>query len=260
MNMVATSRLRHAKEAALANKPYAEKVVQVVQQIAATAGNDFSHLLLTKHEDGKKLILLVTSDKGLAGAYSSNACKAAEALVEDKKNTPMVIVGRKGTSHFKNRGYDVVKSVIGVSERPNFDLAKKLADDLVERFKTGEIREVQMVYTKFISAINCEPQVLKLLPFEAEEGTEGPVTEYIYEPDAATVLGSLLPQYLYTTIYAALLQSAASELSSRMNAMSNATDNAEELISKLDLYYNKVRQAGITNEITEIVGGAEALK
>ena len=117
-----------------------------------------------------------------------------------------------------------------------------------------------MVYTKFISAINCEPQVLKLLPFEAEEGTEGPHTEYIYEPDAATVLGSLLPQYLYTTIYAALLQSAASELSSRMNAMSNATDNAEELISKLDLYYNKVRQAGITNEITEIVGGAEALK
>ena len=259
MNMVATSRLRHAKEAALANKPYAEKVVQVVQQIAATAGNDFSHPLLAKHEDGKKLILLVTSDKGLAGAYSANACKAAEALVEDKKNTPMVIVGRKGASHFKNRGYDVVKSVIGVSERPNFDLAKKLADDLVERFKTGEIREVQMVYTKFISAINCEPQVLKLLPFEAE-ATEGPVTEYIYEPDAATVLGSLLPQYLYTTIYAALLQSAASELSSRMNAMSNATDNAEELISKLDLYYNKVRQAGITNEITEIVGGAEALK
>ena len=259
MNMVATSRLRHAKEAALANKPYAEKVVQVVQQIAATAGNDFSHPLLAKHEDGKKLILLVTSDKGLAGAYSANACKAAEALVEDKKNTPMVIVGRKGASHFKNRGYDVVKSVIGVSERPNFDLAKKLADDLVERFKTGEIREVQMVYTKFISAINCEPQVLKLLPFEAEEA-EGPVTEYIYEPDAATVLGSLLPQYLYTTIYAALLQSAASELSSRMNAMSNATDNAEELISKLDLYYNKVRQAGITNEITEIVGGAEALK
>ena len=259
MNMVATSRLRHAKEAALANKPYAEKVVQVVQQIAATAGNDFSHPLLAKHEDGKKLILLVTSDKGLAGAYSANACKAAEALVEDKKNTPMVIVGRKGASHFKNRGYDVVKSVIGVSERPNFDLANKLADDLVERFKTGEIREVQMVYTKFISAINCEPQVLKLLPFEAE-ATEGPVTEYIYEPDAATVLGSLLPQYLYTTIYAALLQSAASELSSRMNAMSNATDNAEELISKLDLYYNKVRQAGITNEITEIVGGAEALK
>ncbi|SHK58071.1 F-type H+-transporting ATPase subunit gamma [Selenomonas ruminantium] len=259
MNMVATSRLRHAKEAALANKPYAEKVVQVVQQIAATAGNDFSHPLLAKHEDGKKLILLVTSDKGLAGAYSSNACKAAEALVEDKANTPMVIVGRKGTSHFKNRGYDVVKSVIGVSERPSFDLAKKLADDLVERFKTGEIREVQMVYTKFISAINCEPQVLKLLPFEAE-ASDGPVTEYIYEPDAATVLGSLLPQYLYTTIYAALLQSAASELSSRMNAMSNATDNAEELISKLDLYYNKVRQAGITNEITEIVGGAEALK
>lgn len=120
---------------------------------------------------------------------------------------------------------------------------------------------MQMVYTKFVSAINCEPQLAKMLPFEAEEsGAAGIHTEYIYEPDAATVLGHMLSQYLYTTIYAALLQSAASELSSRMNAMSNATDNAEELMSKLDLYYNKVRQAGITNEITEIVGGAEALK
>ena len=164
-------------------------------------------------------------------------------------------------SHFRNRGYDVVESYVGISERPTFEAAQNIANELVKRFESGEIREVQMVYTKFVSAINCEPQLAKMLPFEAEEsGAAGIHTEYIYEPDAATVLGHMLPQYLYTTIYAALLQSAASELSSRMNAMSNATDNAEELMSKLDLYYNKVRQAGITNEITEIVGGAEALK
>lgn len=263
MNMVATSRLRHAKEAALANRPYAQKVMEVVKQIAANAGADFSHPLLESHKEGKKLILLVTADKGLAGAYSSNACKAAEALAGSKDDTDFVIVGRKGTAHFKNRGYEIVNSCIGISERPTFEHARNIAIDMVERFKSGQYREVQMVYTKFISAINCEPQQLQLLPFQA--GTEtvtdsGIHAEYIYEPDAASVLGHLLPQYLYTTIYAALLQSAASELSSRMNAMSNATDNAEELMSKLDLYYNKVRQAGITNEITEIVGGAEALK
>ena len=261
MNMVATSRLRHAKEAAIANRPYAEKVMEVVKQIAANAGADFSHPLLESHKDGKKLILLVTADKGLAGAYSSNACKAAEALAESKDDTDLVIVGRKGTAHFKNRGYEVVNSYIGISERPAFEHARNIAIDIVERFKSGKYREVQMVYTKFISAINCEPQQVQLLPFQAETETDGGIhAEYIYEPDAAAVLGHLLPQYLYTTVYAALLQSAASELSSRMNAMSNATDNAEELMSKLDLYYNKVRQAGITNEITEIVGGAEALK
>lgn len=259
--MVATSRLRHAKEAASANRPYAEKVMEVVKEIAANAGADFSHPLLETHKDGKKLILLVTADKGLAGAYSGNACKAAEAIVESKDDTDLVIVGRKGTAHFKNRGYHITESYIGISERPSFEHARNIADYIVERFKTGEYREVQMVYTKFISAINCEPQSVQLLPFQSEAGENtGVHAEYIYEPDAATVLGFLLPQYLYTTVYAALLQSAASELSSRMNAMSNATDNAEELMSKLDLYYNKVRQAGITNEITEIVGGAEALK
>lgn len=260
MNMVATSRLRHAKEAAAANRPYAEKVSAVVRQIAKNAGSDFSHPLLEQHIGGKKLIFVVTADKGLAGAYSANACKAVEALVTDKANTELVIVGRKGQAHFKNRGYNIVNSYIGISERPAFDNARDIAIDLMNRFHQGSIESVTMVYTKFISAISCEPQVVELLPFKAEEEDNAPHAEYIYEPDAATVLGSLLPQYLFTTIYAALLQSAASELSSRMNAMSNATDNAEELIGKLDLYYNKVRQAGITNEITEIVGGAEALK
>ena len=260
MNMVATSRLRHAKEAAASNRPYAEKVMQVVKAIAANAGVDFSHPLLKTYENGKKLIILITADKGLAGAYSSNACKVAEALVESKANTDFVIVGRKGIAHFKNREYSIVISFTGISERPDFESAREIAIDLMGRFDTGAYSQVVMVYTKFVSAINCEPRTVELLPFKAVEEATEIHDEYIYEPDAGTVLGYLLPQYLYTTIYAAQLQSAASELSSRMNAMSNATDNAEELMSKLDLYYNKVRQAGITNEITEIVGGAEALK
>ena len=261
MNMVATSRLRHAKEAANANAPYAGKVVEVVQEVAANAGTDFRHPLLETHPDGKRLVFVVTADKGLAGAYSSNACKAAQALAENKEDTDFFIVGRKGNVHFKNRGYHIVKSHTGISEKPQFEQARNIAFELIELFQSGAYREVMMVYTKFLSAISCEPQTVRLLPLTVEaKEAEGPHAEYIYEPDAATVLGFLLPQYLYTTIYAALLQSAASELSSRMNAMSNATDNATELIGALNLHYNKVRQAGITTELNEIVAGAEGLK
>ena len=259
MNMVATSRLRKAKEAAVANKPYADKMAQVVSDIAANAG-DFSHPLLEVRQEGKKLILVMASDKGLAGAYASNAFKEAVAGIEDKSNTEIVAVGRKTDAFFRNRDYEVAKSYIGISERPSYDDAKEIAVDLISRFVSGEAKEISMVYTRFVSAISCVPETVQLLPFGNLAGQGGTHAEYIYEPDAQSVLGYMLPQYLVTTIYAALLQAAASELSSRMNAMSNATDNAQELIAKLDLHYNKVRQAGITREITEIVGGAEALK
>ena len=261
LNMVATSRLRHAKEAANANAPYARKVAEVIGEVAANAGADFSHPLLEQHPDGKRLVFVVTADKGLAGAYSSNACKAAQALAEDKEDTDFFIVGRKGNVYFKNRGYHIVKSHTGISEKPQFEHARTIALELIDLFQSGAYREVQMVYTEFISAINCVPRVQRVLPLAVEAEEQGGThAEYIYEPDAATVLGFLLPQYLYTTIYAAQLQSAASELSSRMNAMSNATDNATELIGALNLHYNKVRQAGITTELNEIVAGAEGLK
>lgn len=259
MNMVATSRLRRAKEAAVANKPYADKMAQVVSDIAANAG-DFSHPLLEVHPEGKRLVLVLASDKGLAGAYASNAFKEAVAQIEDKANTDIIAVGRKTEAFFKNRDYNIAQSYVGISERPTYDNARDIAVDLMTRFTSGEVKEIYMVYTRFVSAISCVPETVKLLPFSDLEGAGGTHSEYIYEPSAPEVLGFMLPQYLVTTIYAALLQAAASELSSRMNAMSNATDNAQELIAKLDLHYNKVRQANITREITEIVGGAEALK
>ncbi len=259
MNMVATSRLRKAKEAAVANKPYADKMAQVVADIAANAG-DFSHPLLEVHPEGKQLYLVIASDKGLAGAYAGNVFKTAVGHIEDKANTQIVVVGRKAEAFFRNREYDIVQAYTGISERPTYEDAKEIAVDLISRFVSGEVKEINMIYTRFVSAISCVPETVKLLPFGDLAGEGGSHTEYIYEPDAQSVLGFMLPQYLITTIYAALLQAAASELSSRMNAMSNATDNAQELIAKLDLHYNKVRQAGITSEITEIVGGAEALK
>lgn len=259
--MVAAARLRRAQEAAVANKPYADKMYQVITDIAANAG-EFSHPLLELREEGKKLYLVIASDKGLAGAYASSLFKEATAQIADKTSSDLVTVGRKTKEHFINRDYSIVKDYIGISERPTYDDARRIALDIIKRFETGEYNEIHMVYTRFVSAITSVPTAVQLLPFaDIETGeAESAGTEYIYEPSAGEVLGFLLPQYLVTTIYAALLQASASELSSRMTAMSNATDNAQELMQKLDLYYNKVRQANITREITEIVGGAEALK
>ena len=183
MNMVATSRLRHAKEAATVNRPYAQKVSEVVHAIAKNAGMDFSHPLLEKHEDGRKLVFLITSDKGLAGAYSSNACKAAEALIEKADDTDFVIVGRKGVGHFKTRGHKVIKEFIGISEHPSSEAARDIALELIQLYKTGEYREIDMVYTKFVSAISCEPKSGALLPFaplKAEDQDDLNGTNFAY--------------------------------------------------------------------------------
>ena len=260
MKMVAAARLRRAQEAAVSKRPYAEKMSEVSADVASNAGS-FSHPLLEVREEGKTLYIVLASDKGLAGAYASNVFKETMAHIKDKANTSIVTVGRRAKEYFTPRGFDIVNSYMGFTERPDYQNARQIALDVIERFAEGNYKEVYLVYTKFISAISAVPQVIKLLPFTAPKTSHTEIAaEYIYEPNAQEVLGYLLPQYIVTMIYASLLQSAASELSSRMNAMSNATDNAEELISKLDLHYNKVRQAGITREITEIVGGAEALK
>ncbi len=261
MKMVAAARLRRAEDAAVSNKPYAEKMQEVIADVASNVGS-FSHPLLEVREVGKVLYIVLASDKGLAGAYASNAFKEAVANIKDKANTDIITVGRRSREYFLPRDYNVINSYIGFTERPKFEDARKIAIEVMEHFTEGGYKEVNLVYTKFVSAISAIPQTIKLLPFTAPKSSHRgePTAEYIYEPSPEGVLGYLLPQYIITTVYAALLQSAASELSSRMNAMSNATDNAEELISKLGLHYNKVRQANITREITEIVGGAEALK
>lgn len=338
--MVATSRMRHAKEATIANHPFAAKSQEVFDRIAVQA-EELGHPLFDyrENEEGKTLLIVIAADKGLAGAYSSNVFKTAHAEIDsggddddeiikiaekenidvtkkykdlrrrprhqglakmsrvvtavarssygsrtssgshrttiaktersteefanlaDKGNYDILTVGRKATDHFRHRNFNVVRYYNGISERPKYQHAQDIARFAIDRFLEGEVNEVTLIYTRFISAINCEPRVVDLLPFFAyDRGTNDAMKgEYIYEPDPMAVLDSFLPKYLETLIYEALLQSAASELSSRMNAMSNATDNAQELISKLNLHYNKVRQAGITNEINEIVGGANAL-
>ncbi|WP_177503672.1 ATP synthase F1 subunit gamma [Anaerosinus sp.] len=260
MKMVAAARLRRAQEGALANKPYAEKMQAVLRDVAGSAG-DINHPLLEVRPVNKKAYVVLAADKGLAGAYSSNVFKEVITHFSNKSNADLITVGRKARDYFFHRGYNIVTEYAGFSERPTYEHAKHVAMKIMELFTSGEYDEIHMVYTKFISPINVVPTTVKLLPISDIEGEEKQSGgEYIYEPNAGEVLGLLLPQYLETMVYGALLQSAASELGSRMTAMSAATDNADELISKLVLNYNKVRQAGITREINEIVSGAEALK
>ena len=380
MKMVAAARLRRAQMAAVANKPYADKMAEVVENVAANV-TDFKHPLLETYEAAEKeLFLIVAADKGLAGAYSANIFKEAVRHIPDKEKADLVVIGRKTEEFFRNRGYHIVKEYLGISERPTFDIAKQIAAELTSRYESGEYSAGHIIYARFVSSMVNVPEKFQLLPFEgitgeaeeseltrldkagafishlkeaalaklpkpgpqsydemieameAKEAAEAeraedeaaekaaaeaakeaakaeaekareakaakeaeerfgplpplpdmpelpneetdsidftaydtPLEEFkeepfIFLPNADDVLNALLPQYLVTMIYAAQLQAAASELSSRMTAMSSATDNAQELTRKLDLLYNKVRQANITREITEIVGGAEALK
>lgn len=261
MKMVAAARLRKAQERAYASQPFTEKI----QEVLATVANsrlDVTHPLLDKREIKKTAYLILSADKGLAGAYSSNLMKEALAAMEGKakEEISIIAVGRKAKEYFSRRNYQIEREYLGFSERPTYEHAARIAAEVSADFTAELYDEVYLVYTYFHSPINQQPTHLKLLPAQAPAATEETTRDFIFEPSAESVLTVLLPRYLETVIYGGLMQAAASELGSRMTAMGSATDNAEELIHKLVLNYNKVRQATITREISEIVGGAEALK
>ena len=264
MKMVAAARLRKAQDKALASKPYTDKIIAMLTNVAQGAG-EVSHPLLSVREVKQVAYLILTSDKGLAGAYSSNVIKEALPFVQDRENVSICSMGRKGRDYFKRRGYVIDREYIGISERPTYQDAVQVARDMAQDYLTAKYDEIHIVYTRFYSPGHFKPESLKLLPLDPPKQDEstaaGSVAQpIIFEPSATVVLKALLPKYLETVIYGALTQSAASELGSRMLAMSSATDNAQELITSLILNYNKVRQANITREISEIVGGAEALR
>ena len=262
IKMVAAARLRKAQDKALASKPYTDKIIAMLTNVAQGAG-EVSHPLLSVREVKQVAYLILTSDKGLAGAYSSNVIKEALPFVQDRENVSICSMGRKGRDYFKRRGYVIDREYIGISERPTYQDAVQVARDMAQDYLTAKYDEIHIVYTRFFSPGHFKPESLKLLPLDPpkqDESTASVAQPIIFEPSATVVLKALLPKYLETVIYGALTQSAASELGSRMLAMSSATDNAQELITSLILNYNKVRQANITREISEIVGGAEALR
>ena len=278
MELIAASRIIKAQQRAQAAAPYARELTRAVSAVATFSNVD--HALTTEPENPKKAaILVVTSDRGLAGAYSSNVLKEAERLVEklkgEGKTVDLYTSGRKGQAYFKFRQRTVVQAWTGFSDQPTYDVAADIGATLIEAFLAEEanqeagqdvsaVDEVHVVYTRFRSMINLEPTAVRLLPLEVVEGTEPPAEGdllplYEFEPSPSEVLDSLLPRYVQSRIFFALLQAAASELAARQKAMKSATDNADELIKKYTRIANQARQAGITQEISEIVGGVNAL-
>ncbi|MDR7251188.1 F-type H+-transporting ATPase subunit gamma [Nocardioides sp. BE266] len=273
MELIAASRIIKAQQRAQAAAPYARELTRAVSAVATFSNVD--HALTTEPEDPKRAaVLVVTSDRGLAGAYSSSVLKEAERLVEklksEGKDVDLYVSGRKGEAYFKFRQRAVVQAWTGFSDQPTYDVAAEIGATLIEAFlgETGTdevaVDEVHVVYTRFRSMLSQEPTAVRLLPLEVVEGTEAPEKDdllplYEFEPSPSEVLDSLLPRYVQSRIFFALLQAAASELAARQKAMKSATDNADELIKKYTRIANQARQAGITQEISEIVGGVNAL-
>ncbi len=269
MKMVAAARLRKAEEKANGSRPYAEKIGELLRR-ASSVTPGFTSPLFRTGKVKKVGYLIISADKGLAGAYNSNVMKQTiqEISGKDRSEYALYVCGKQGRNYLKFRGYDLDSYHFGFSDKPSAQNSIDLAKEMVEYFSKEEVDEVYIIYTKFITALRQQVKVQKLLPVEApaDEAAEGAETaaaeedEYIFLPDAGTVLSKLLPEYVQVQVYNAMLQSAASELGSRMAAMSAATDNATERIADLNLTYNKARQAQVTNEISEIVGGAAALE
>ena len=282
MKMVAAARLRKAEEKANGSRPYAEKIGELLRR-ASSVTPGFTSPLFRTGEVKKVGYLVICGDKGLAGAYNSNVMKRTlqEISGKDRSAYALYVCGKQAKNYLKFRGYDPDTYHFGFSDKPSAQDSIDLSKEMVEYFTKEEVDEVYIIYTKFITALRQQVRVDRLLPIEApaegktEEAAKAAASEwekerqdflrieedpYIFLPDAAAVLSKLLPEYILVQVYNAMLQSAASELGSRMAAMSAATDNATERIADLNLTYNKARQAQVTNEISEIVGGAAALE
>jgi len=265
MQMVAASKMRRAQQAALAGRPYATLMNSVLVQVTANAG-DFSHPLLEQRDVKKRGVVLISSDKGLAGALNSNLVR--EAAKYDKSATIYIAAGRKG-SQFVARTKRNLAAEFTYKDAPLFAEARAISKFAQDLFTRGEVDAVDILFTRFISTLNQKPETQPLLPLteikplgDGQQATTmlpAGTSEYLFEPDAGEVLGALLPHYLNYQVYQILLEAKASEHSARMVAMKNATDNAKELIKDLTLEYNKLRQSNITRELLEITSAAMAM-
>jgi F-type H+-transporting ATPase subunit gamma len=273
MELIAASRIVKARDRVNAARPYSDELRQALGQAAAVTRVD--HPLLDRGDSAKRsAVFVVTADRGSAGAYTANAVKECEqlgALLRDEGSEPeLYVAGRKGVSYYRFRNRPMAAEWTGFSESPLYEHAREIADTLIEAYRTpteeGGVDEIHVVYTHFVNMVSQEARTLRVLPLEVVdsddadapgEGEPGPL--YDFEPSAEAVLDALLPQYVAHLIYTALLESSASEQAARQRAMKSATDNAEELIKTFVRLANAARQAEITQEISEIVGGADAL-
>ena len=268
MKMVAAAKLKRAQDRVIAARPFAKKMSEVLGSLSARVSDDFSHPLLEARGDENYLIVLVTADKGLAGAFNANVIKAAQAFIADNpgKKFRMMAVGRKGRDFFKRREIDLTEEYVGITGTGTvrYTDAAEIGQNVIKTFTEDEtIDKVFLIFTEFKTVLSQKPIVGQLLPIPkiASEGAgeETAQAEYIYEQPPAEIFGKLLPKQVETQIYRSMLESVASEQGSRMTAMDSASKNAGELIDTLTLNMNRIRQAAITKEIIEVVSGAAAL-
>jgi F-type H+-transporting ATPase subunit gamma len=259
MQFVAASKLKRAQDATLASRPYSDKLEEVLADLATVLGGE-DHPLLVRPEGGKRLIVLITTDRPLAGPFTSNAVRfASREITEHSGDLTVVSVGRKGRDAMRRARVPIEAHFAGFGDRPTFADVLPLARLVTEDYLSGDYSRIDVIYSLFVSTLVQRPTLAQILPVVPSEDTEGiPGNQFIFEPSAGAVLEQLLPRYVATRLYQAVLESKASEESSRMVAMKNATENAEELIEDLTLSYNKVRQANITREMIEIATGAQA--
>lgn len=265
MKMVAAARLRRAQQAITELRPYALKTMEVLSSVAARAGDEEVHPLLARRVRRKVLIVVLTSDRGLAGAFNANINKAAyrkwKELESQRIEVGFAVIGRKGRDFLRRRGANIEFEFTGVFENLSVLKAGEIGRAIVAEYKTDGYDEVLLAYNEFKSAISQRVVLEPLLPIVPMPIAEGDTAvDFIYEPNKRALLDRLLPMYVEVEIYRALLESIASEHGARMTAMDNATKNASELVAKLTLMYNRARQAAITTELMEIISGAEALK
>jgi F-type H+-transporting ATPase subunit gamma len=259
MEMVAAANLRRAQQAAEAARPYSDKLREVVASIAA-GSKGVKHPMLQTREVKKTAYLVITSDRGLAGGYNANVLRKVMTEIRERHQSAseyaVFVIGRKGSNFFKKRNVQIVQEVTGLPDSPKFSDIKSIAASAVANFENGTYDQLFLVYNKFQNAISQIPTMVRLLPMEDVKAAS--TASYEYEPSAEGVLEVLLPKYAEMIIYSAVLEGKASEFGARMTAMNSATKNATKMISSYTLAYNRARQAAITQEIAEIVSGANA--
>ena len=257
MKMVSAAKLRKAQQKLIAARPYANQLQGVLERLSQAG--DTVHPLLVKRPVQKVVYVLITSDRGLCGGYNANLIRKTSGLIaESPQDVKLVTVGRKGRDFFRRGKIEFLAEFVALGDDPSFNQAKEIAQEVVRLYEQGEADEVYLMYTEFVSAITQRPSQVKLLPIEKPEGKQG--KQYIFEPSPDEILASLLPKYIETQIFRSILEGKASEQGARMTAMSSATDNATDMSGRLSLAMNRARQAAITKEISEIVGGAAALE
>lgn len=272
MKMVAAAKLRRAQDAIIAARPYARKMKELLQHLVGTVDNT-TNLLLIPRDVERVVLVVVSSDRGLCGAFNANIIKAAinhiktnYAEIYKAGNLKLECVGKKGYDYFIKRDYKIISKHLGIYSSLNFGHARAIMEELVHGYLAGEFDRVEVVYNEFKSVIQQKIAVEQLIPIPAEQSSpHSPLrtsqsTDYIYEPSSAAIINTLVPKHLNFQMWRILLESNAAEQGARMTAMENATTNAQDLIRVLTLSYNKARQAAITKELLEIVSGAEALK